>query len=196
MGSAAFLAPETRTSPRSLLPPRMTILYMERTRSWRRQPSKAVARQPSALPLGGGGDGRGGRLGGLGALLVLGTATGEHGALAAAFLAADLVAELAADLFATPANVVFAAVALGANRLLALGGAARLAAGLHGLHGFGGGGLLGGCFLLRHESSLCNGFGGFEDAVLGRQSQAGNLLRMRSIASSTFSRKPNADRRK
>src|SRR4051794_5973570 len=102
IGSAAFFAPDTRTSPRSRAPPRMTIF--------------CTATAARAL---------GGR-GALGRLLgrVLRAQPAQSARLATPFLGADLVAVLLAELGAAPADEVLPAVALGAHRLLALGCAA------------------------------------------------------------------------
>src|SRR4051794_1436775 len=134
MGSAAFFAPETRTSPRRRSPPLMTILSMGSGP----QRSRTVAYW------------LGGRRSGFGLLAagVLLTAAVEGGRLAAAFLAADLVVVLVAHLVAPPANEVLAAEPLGPHRLLAL---LDLAGGTlgRGLRGGGlRGGLLGSGFLL------------------------------------------------
>src|SRR3954471_24645787 len=136
MGSAAFFAPETRTSPRSRSPPLMTILSMG---------TPSAAQRP-----GKGWRGLGGRRSGFGLLAagVLLAAAVEGGRLAAAFLAADLVVVLVAHLVAPPANEVLAAEPLGPHRLLAL---LDLAGGTlgRGLRGGGlRGGLLGSGFLL------------------------------------------------
>src|SRR5206468_6736296 len=73
----------------------------------------------------------GGRPFGLGALACVFLAEAPQGAgLAAPLLAADLVAVMGAHRAAPPPDVVLAAVALGADRPLALLGAAGLAGGL------------------------------------------------------------------
>src|SRR4051812_45003441 len=99
MGSAAFFAPETRTSPRSRSPPLMTILSMGSG------PQRAGTLAPPRRLSGGG---RSGFLGLLAAGMLL-AAPVEGGRLAAGLLAADLVVVLGADLAAAPAEEVLAA---------------------------------------------------------------------------------------
>src|SRR5688572_23547660 len=102
MGNAAFLAPETRTSPRSLAPPRMRIL--SNAQAFRTEggvapvtgdrslspvrPARAGQRQRHHHGAGSAGSGRFAR--GRAALLVLLAAAAEDRLLAAGFLAADL----------------------------------------------------------------------------------------------------------
>src|SRR4051794_31104040 len=108
MGSAAFFAPETRTSPRSRSPPLMTILSMGS--GLQRSRTLAAGRMS------------GGSRSGFGLLAagVLLAAAVEDSRLAAGFLAADLVGVLVAHLAAAPADEVLPAEALGPHRLLAL----------------------------------------------------------------------------
>src|SRR5688572_8290531 len=142
MGSAAFFAPETRTSPRSRSPPFMTILSMGSSPDLQRPASSG--RGP--------GLGRGGGRFGLLAAGVLLAAAVERGGLPAPLFAADLVVVLLADLAAAPGHEVLAAQPLGPHRLLALlhlaGGPFRGGLGGRSLRLFGGGSLLGGGFLL------------------------------------------------
>ena len=119
IGSAAFFAPDTRTSPCRRAPPRMTI-FCKTARGYllkgqphaRVRPSRALR---GSAALGGRRRGPGGRRD----AGVLVAQAALRARLPARFLAADLVTMVVAHVAAPPGDEVLSAVTLGAHRLLA-----------------------------------------------------------------------------
>src|SRR4051812_37365957 len=101
IGNAAFLAPDTRTSPFRRGPPVTTILSIH-------HPEPPIGSVPPARDRRPAGSSGCGRRFGLLALAVLVAATGQHRGLATAFLAADLVRVLVAHVATAPGDEVLA----------------------------------------------------------------------------------------